>query len=376
MKISLGGNDLSDKETRRNRPAFLMTLALFGAAIVVVATQLPAAGPLVSPIPDSEIRNLESRLLAASVPCVPGEPVPCIATTVTIDYDPTAPAGFEGAVQSTAPCIAGRTVDLYHTLSGAPPIGVTPVGTTTSDADGLWHINVATPQVGTYTVVVTGQLAGTYAAPVHCDEGRATKTYTAVGSNVVAYITNDEPFKVNLGGGEDVCREDRTVSIYQGGTAGQRNGTLVGGPTTFDFLTTIPVSPLVPNTTYHAEMDPASNGTVYCQAATASINVGAALTTTITGLSYNSSNSKFTGTLGPSGDCRISTRVVRLQVDNGGTWQDVAGATSTINSSTGAFTITHAATAGSQYRVYVRPYLRNVTPYNHCTNATSSAVTA
>lgn len=368
---------MNAKETRRGRPAFVFTLAIFAAAIAIGVSQIPAVGPLHSPIPDSEIRNLEARLLAASVPCVPGAPTPpCIATSVTIDYDPMAPAGFEGIVTSTAPCIAGRTVDLYHTLSGAPAPTATPVGTTTSDANGFWHINVATPQVGTYTVVVTGQLAGGYENPVHCDEGRATKQYTAVGTNGIAYITADESFKVNIGaptGSVEACRQDRTVTIYEGGTAGGRNGT-ARGTATFDNLTTIPVSPLLPNTMYHAEMDAASNGTVYCPPDTASINVGAALPTTLTGLGYNSSNDRFTGTLGPEGDCRIVTRVVRLQVNNGGTWQDVATTSSNLTGA-GGFTINHTATVGSEYRVYVRPYVRNVNPINHCVNATSSAIT-
>ena len=358
---------MTAKGTRGGRPAFLATFVLIGAAIALLATQLQAVGPVASPTPESQIRNLEGRLLAHSVPCVPGDPVPCIATTVTIDYASSPSAGFEGLVQSVDPCVAGRSVELYHSTTGPLPIG-----TTTSGEDGSWHIDVATPQVGTYTVVVAGAPVGDYETPVHCGEGENSKTYSAVGSNVVAFITNDEPFKVNLGGGQAECREDRTVTIYEGGTAGQRDGT-PRGTATFDFLTTILVSPLTPNATYHAEMDAASNGTVYCQPGTASINVGAALPTTLTNLAYNSSNDRFTGDLGPGGDCRISTRVVRLQVDNGGTWQDVPGATSTLSGSN--FTITHTATAGSQYRVYVRPYVRNVTPINHCVNATSSAIT-
>lgn len=365
--------DLGVKETRRNRPAFLLTLAIFAAVVAVGVNQIPAVGPLVSPIPDSDIRALEGRLLAVSVPCVTSgdDPVPCIATDVTIEYDANAPAGFEGFVQSEAPCVAGRTVDLYHS-SSTLPVAVTPVGTTTSGANGSWHIDVPSPQVGTYTVVVAGTPAGPYPGPVHCDEGENSKEYSAVGSNVIAFITNSEPFHVNIGGPDDECRQGRTVKIYEGGTSAPGDGVLVGSAT-FNYSTTIPVMTLTPNATYWADMDAKGGGTVFCNPASRSINVGDALVTNITSFTYDSST--FSGNVGP-GDCRISTRRVRLQKNSGGGWVDT-GDSSGINFQNGNFSITHSATPGAQYRVYIRPYVRNDPGgFRHCAHAASDPVTA
>lgn len=359
---------MTSRRRRTKRPALLATLGAATAITALFLSQIPTGQGQIGPIPESEIRMQEGELVAASLPCPP-EGVTCIPSDITIAYDTTAPAGFEGVVSAGDPaCVGGRTVDLFQGTVG--PLS-TPAGTTTTDEDGAWHIDVAEPPAaGTWTARVAGEPAGGYETSLFCEEDSASMTITH-GNNQVAFILNGEPFDVNLGSGPEVCREDREVTIYQGGTAGQKNGTPVGSATVTG-LEYIPVSPLVPNTDYHAEMEPRMAGDVYCLADSSTVNSGNEQVTTLT-LSYNSAQSRFTAALDPS-SCRVSTRRISLQEANDGqsNWTEVAN----VAFGTGAsVNINYTKLTGKDYRVITAPWTFNENPRRYCTAATSNVVT-
>lgn len=199
---------MNTRTIRRNRPALLLSAAVFAVLAALMLTQTNLVGTSEAPAP-MDIKQLEAELLSHHNPCPTGST--CIITTTSIAYDGTA---FSGNISSAdSECRENRS----WTLEG--PSGVIATGTSTNS----WSHNLANAPAGTYTITISGQPKGGYPGSTlgYCSDASASRTITYVsGSTTLVVETTGAAGSRRVYGtistpSYTACGANRSVTVYK-----------------------------------------------------------------------------------------------------------------------------------------------------------------